>query len=262
MTDYSKTVIYKIQHNDDDSLLYVGHTTNFTKRKNRHKNNCKTHSLQIYKTIRENGGWECFTMIVLKDFPCASKTEACIEEDKVMREMKTSMNKYRAYTTPEEKLEMYKECSKAYRLINKEQIIEKKKQYHQANKELINQKNKAYRLVNKEQISEKQKEYQQANRERLSEKKKEYQQANRERLSEKKKEYHQANKELLSEKKKEYRDKNKELINQKNKAYQQANRELISEKAKETIECECGCIIRKSDLARHKKSKKHLSLTI
>ena len=126
MTDYSKTVIYKIQHLDKDELLYVGHTTNFTKRKNRHKHNSIEKTTPVYKMMRENGGWECFTMIVLKDFPCASKTEACIEEDKVMREMKTSMNKYRAYTTPEEKLEMYKECSKAYRLVNKEQIIEKK----------------------------------------------------------------------------------------------------------------------------------------
>ena len=92
--------------------------------------------------IRENGGWECFTMIVLKDFPCTNKQEACLEEDKVMREMKTSMNKYRAYTTQEEKLERGKECSKAYRQVNKEQIIEKKKQYHQANKELISEKNK------------------------------------------------------------------------------------------------------------------------
>ena len=123
MTDYSKTVIYKIQHNDDDSLLYVGHTTNFTKRKNRHKNNCKTHSLQIYKTIRENGGWECFTMIVLKDFPCDSKTEACIEEDKVMREKKASMNTLRAYLSPEERVVYHKE----YQQANKEHISESKK---------------------------------------------------------------------------------------------------------------------------------------
>jgi hypothetical protein len=37
MNDYSKTVIYKIQHLDKDELIYVGHITNFTKRKNHHK---------------------------------------------------------------------------------------------------------------------------------------------------------------------------------------------------------------------------------
>ena len=36
-TDYSKTVIYKIQHIEDESLVYVGSTTNFTKRKSHHK---------------------------------------------------------------------------------------------------------------------------------------------------------------------------------------------------------------------------------
>jgi len=27
--DYSKCCIYKIEHNDNESLVYVGHTTNF-----------------------------------------------------------------------------------------------------------------------------------------------------------------------------------------------------------------------------------------
>ena len=213
MTDYSKTVIYKIQHNDDDSLLYVGHTSNFTKRKHQHKHDCKTTTSPLYKMMRENGGWECFTMIVLKESPCASKTEACIEEDKVMREMKSNMNKNRAYISPEEKV-----------VYNKE--------YHHANRELISEKQKEYRQGNKEYIAKRMKTYQQSNREQIS------------------------------ERQKDYREKNKEQISESMKEYRQANRELISEKAKETIECECGCIIRKGDLTRHKRSKKHLNLTI
>jgi len=74
--------------------------------------------------------------------------------------------------------------------------------------------------------------------------------------------YQQSNREQISERQKDYREKNKEQISESMKEYRQANRELISEKAKETIECECGCIIRKGDLTRHKKSKKHLNLTI
>lgn len=42
MPDYSKTIIYKIQHEDDESLVYVGSTTNFTRRKCEHKK-CKKH---------------------------------------------------------------------------------------------------------------------------------------------------------------------------------------------------------------------------
>ena len=38
--DYSKTIIYKIQHIEKDDLIYVGSTTNFTKRKSAHKACC------------------------------------------------------------------------------------------------------------------------------------------------------------------------------------------------------------------------------
>ena len=56
MPDYSKTVIYKIQHEDDESLLYVGSTTNFTTRKCQHKNNTKNpngrqYNDKLYKMI-------------------------------------------------------------------------------------------------------------------------------------------------------------------------------------------------------------------
>ena len=51
MTDYSKTVIYKIQHLDKDELLYVGHTSNFIKRKSYHKNDCKTSKNPLYKMM-------------------------------------------------------------------------------------------------------------------------------------------------------------------------------------------------------------------
>ena len=42
--DYSNTIIYKLCCNDPSiTEIYIGHTTNFTQRKNRHK------SLQFYK---------------------------------------------------------------------------------------------------------------------------------------------------------------------------------------------------------------------
>jgi hypothetical protein len=62
--NYENTVIYKIVCNDlTITDLYVGNTTNFTKRKGQHKNSCineksKSYNLKIYKIIRENGGWE------------------------------------------------------------------------------------------------------------------------------------------------------------------------------------------------------------
>jgi hypothetical protein len=78
--------------------------------------------------IRENGRWDCFNMIVLKDFPCASKFEACLEEDKIMRKMKASMNKNLACTTPEQISEKRKEHYQA----NRKRICEQRKEYQQA----------------------------------------------------------------------------------------------------------------------------------
>ena len=48
--DYSKTIIYKIVCNDlNVKDIYVGSTTDFTKRKNKHKSCCDTNSFyKIY----------------------------------------------------------------------------------------------------------------------------------------------------------------------------------------------------------------------
>ena len=100
--DYANTIIYKIQHNDNDELLYVGHTTDFTKRKSAHKTNTnsesgKAYNRQVYKMIRDNGNWDSFRMIEIKKYPCTDRREAEAEEDKVMRELKATMNTNRAY---------------------------------------------------------------------------------------------------------------------------------------------------------------------
>ena len=96
-TNYKNIVIYKIQHIEKEDLLYVGSTTDFTKRKSQHKHASTTEKsdkllFRIYKIIRENGGWDMFKMIEIKKYPCNDKREACAEEDKIMQEMKATMN--------------------------------------------------------------------------------------------------------------------------------------------------------------------------
>ena len=71
--DYTNTIIYKIQHTDKEELIYVGHTTDFTKRKSAHKlitrsEKDKAYNRNLYKMIRDNGGWESFNMIEIKKF--------------------------------------------------------------------------------------------------------------------------------------------------------------------------------------------------
>jgi len=73
--DYSNTVIYKIFcKNENVNDLYIGHTTNFYQRKSCHKNACENsknslYDIKLYKTIRENGGWDNWKMIQLEEYP-------------------------------------------------------------------------------------------------------------------------------------------------------------------------------------------------
>jgi hypothetical protein len=70
------------------------------------------------------------------------------------------------------------------------------------------------------------------------------------------KEYLEDNKDKIKEKRKIYLENNKEKIKKTSKKYYEDNKE----KRKEKITCECGCIVRKSHLERHKKSQKHINI--
>ena len=205
VVDYSKTLIYKIQHQTKDELLYVGSTTHFGNRKSHHKGNCynpngKSYNYKLYQTIRDNGGWDAFNMVIVKEFPCENKRQAEAEEDKCIREMKSSLNMRKAFTTPEEKLEH----------------------------------NREYRVKNKNKI----KEYLEKNKDKIKERSKEHYEQNKDKHRELAKEYYLQNKDKNSEYQKKYKLKNREKI-------------------KEQTKCECGCMIRKYGLPRHKLSKKH-----
>ena len=95
--DYSKTIIYKIQHIEKPELVYVGHTTNFTSRKSQHKKSLAKGTSDIYNCIRKNGGWECFEMYPIKQVSCKNRIEALIEEQKTIDELKAVLNKNKAY---------------------------------------------------------------------------------------------------------------------------------------------------------------------
>ena len=56
---------------------------------------------------------------------------------------------------------------------------------------------------------------------------------------------------------KEYRQKNKEYRKEKNQEWYQANKAEILEQNKEKIECDCGSIVRRSDIAQHNRTKRH-----
>ena len=133
--DYSKTQIYKIINYDCPELVYVGSTTNFTKRKQQHKEGCFNqnslkYNLKIYKTIRENGNWESWNMIKICNYPCNDKREAELEEDKHMMGLKANMNMKRASRTKEQ-----------YYVDHIYKLKEKMKQYQENKKDKIKENN-------------------------------------------------------------------------------------------------------------------------
>ena len=211
--DYSKTIIYKLQHEDNEELVYVGHTTEFVKRKNKHKNNCVNeksngYNHKVYQMIRANGGWDCFKMVMIVEYPCANLLEACKKEDECMRELKANMNSFSAVSDREKRLERQKQYYKE----NKEEIKEQRKKYIEANKDEIKEKTKQYYEANKEKKKEKAKQYNEAHKEENKEHKKQYYKDNKEEIKERMKQYYEANKEEINRKKREKRKEQKQSI--------------------------------------------------
>jgi len=103
--------------------------------------------------------------------------------------------------------------------------------------------------VNKNIPTRTKKEYHEANRDKILVRNKEYKQVNKDKIAVQIKEYQEANKDKLEKYYKEY-----------GKKYREANKDKIKAKASELIVCECGCELRRDDIAKHKKTKKHLDL--
>jgi hypothetical protein len=162
--DYSKTIIYQIVCNDSTiTESYVGHTTNFELRKEDHRNICKNEKSKKYNSgkyifIRNNGGWENWSMIEIEIYPCNSSTEARIREEYWRNKLQANLNAQRAYVSTE----MYKNEMKEYRIEyykiydveNKEKIKKYHQEWYEKKKEEILNNQKIYYENNKEHVKE------------------------------------------------------------------------------------------------------------
>ena len=229
--DYSNIIIYKLCCKDPTIIdIYIGHTTNFNQRKHNHKTNCcnnnsKNHNLYVYKFIRENGGWENWSMIQIEEHNCNNSREATIRERYWIEVLKPKLNVINPYATLEEK-------------------VFQKKNWYEENKEEILQKTKENYQENKEHKLEYQKQYAEEHKEDI----KDYQ-----------KEYREINKEKLAEQKKEYRESHKEEASKANKEWREANKEKVKSQKSEIINCECGNQYTFGNKHRHLQSKVHIN---
>ena len=236
--DYTQTIIYKICCKDTlITDIYVGHTTNFTKRKNQHKTSCsnendKKYKQYVYEFIRQNGGWENWTMLQIENIKCKDKREAEAKEHYWIEYLNSRLNSNKPYAKCKEEPKLYKHD---WYEDNKDYILEKAKNNYEENKE---------------QKIKYQTQYAQENKEKISEYHKEYRKLNKETLAEKTKIYREEHKEEARISQKEWREKNKEILKEKAK-----------EKQGEIVNCECGHQYTFGNRSRHFQSKVHLQFT-
>jgi hypothetical protein len=103
--DYSNTIIYKITCKDPSiSDVYVGHTTNFVQRKHSHKQSCVKEQCKLYTTIRNNGGWDNWTMEIVSFFNCNDHYEARIKEQEYFELLHATLNSIEPMPKPKSKV--------------------------------------------------------------------------------------------------------------------------------------------------------------
>jgi hypothetical protein len=154
--NYENTVIYKIVCNNlDIDDCYVGHTTDFTRRKYKHRQNCEDqnnpkYNFKIYQIIRENGGWNDWSMIEIEQYNCKNENEAKLRERYWYEKLQSKLNSIIPIKTESE----HKEYQKIYRDTHKEGNKEYQKIYQNENKEKIKLQRKEYFQQNKNNILE------------------------------------------------------------------------------------------------------------
>ncbi len=135
--DYSKCVIYKIVCNDlEVKSLYIGHTTDFRKRRNRHKYSCSCESLpaynfKVYEMIRNHGGWENWSMIEIEKYSCNDSNEAIARERHWYETLKANLNTDYPGRTANERyntnIAIITEKKKAHYLLHRDRILNEQK---------------------------------------------------------------------------------------------------------------------------------------
>ena len=162
--------IYKIVCEDLPNFNYVGSTQAFRQRKAQHKSDCnnekaKQYNFKLYKTIRENGGWDNWRMVCIDEIEVDSNRKAEAKEEEWRMKLEANLNERRCYVSEEQKKEHNRECGKEYRENNEDKIRE----YRENNKDKIKEQVKEWYENNKDKVKEQMKDYQETNKEQIKE---------------------------------------------------------------------------------------------
>ena len=135
--DYSKAIIHKIVCNDlNITDVYVGHTTNFINRKALHCNNpnSKNYNFKIYNIIRNNEGWNNWSMIEIEKYPCNDINEASARERYWYQLLNAKLNTNCPGRNDKEYYQDNKDKMQEYYQDNKDKIQKFSKEYYEKNK--------------------------------------------------------------------------------------------------------------------------------
>jgi hypothetical protein len=200
-TDYSNTLIYKIVCKDlDIKDCYIGHTTSFVKRKSAHKSNCnnpnyKHYNLNVYKFLRDNGGWDNWCMIEIKKYPCNDKREAEAEERRCVELEYATLNSHRPFITEDERKLERKEYNKKWHEKNVDKVKEYSKKYREDNADKVKEYKKKHYQHNADKVKEYSKKYKEDNADKVKEYNKKYREDNADKVKEYQKKHYQKKKE-------------------------------------------------------------------
>ncbi len=146
--NYNNTIIYKLVCNDIDIKdIYVGATTDMIRRKAQHKYKCndessKEYNRKIYQTIRNNGGFQNWTMLEVEQYQCTNKMESDIRERYWLELLNANMNMIIPSRTTKQWSDDNKEhlaiYQKEYKNTNRQQLKEYKKEYYDNHNERYN----------------------------------------------------------------------------------------------------------------------------
>jgi hypothetical protein len=210
--------------------IYVGHTTNFNKRKNQHRVNCNNEKLSnqcVYKYIREHGGFNNWDMFEVEQFSCNNKREAESREQYWIEYFGAKLNTINPYTLCKDDPKMYK---KIWYENVKDYILHKEKQNYQKNKEKYIERVKNYSQNNKEKVKQNQKLYREKNRD------------------------------YLIQQSKTYREQHLEQVKLCIKQWREKHLDEIKLKKSEKYTCMCGAIINIGSKYSHEKTKTHQNI--
>ena len=169
-TDFSNCYIYHIK-SKDGVVHYVGSTSNINSRRSKHRYCCshekdKNYNLDIYKYIRDQGGFDQFEIIPISKIEnISNKTDLLIAERLEMEKHSGLKNMKGSYLSGEERIEQQRQWVKN----NPEKNAEYCKKYYESNKDQINQQTRQWQKNNPEKKREINRKYRETNREKINE---------------------------------------------------------------------------------------------